>query len=268
MAGRLEGMAAFVSGAGSIGPGWGNGKAAAVLFAREGARVLAVDIDGAAAEETRAIVAGEGGECIVAEADVTDDAAVAAAVETAMRAFGRIDVLHNNVGIVVGGGPADVSPEEWERGAAVNLRSVFLTTRHVLPHMRAQGGGAIVNVSSIAANRWMGVPYASYAATKAALLGLSRNIALQYAPDGIRCNCVLPGIVDTPLLRNLLAEVYPADEIPDRIAGRNRQIPMRRMGDAWDVAHAALYLASDDAKYVTGAELVVDGGLSASAIAG
>ena len=268
MAGRLKGKAAFVSGAGASGPGWGNGKAAAVLFAREGAKVLAVDIDAGAAEETRAVIEGEGGECAAVAADVTDDSAVAAAVGTAVRLFGRIDVLHNNVGIVVGGGPADVSPEDWERGAAVNLRSVFLTTRHVLPHMRAGGGGAIVNVSSIAANRWMGVPYASYAATKAALLGLSRNIALQYAPEGIRCNCILPGIVDTPLLRAMLAEVYPAGDLPDRIASRNRQIPMRRMGDAWDVAHAALYLASDEAKYVTGAELVVDGGLSVSAIAG
>ena len=268
MAGRLEGKTAIVAGAGSRGPGWGNGKAAAVLFAREGARVLAVDIDPAAAGDTCAIVAAEGGECSVAVADVTDEDAVAGAVEAAVSRYGGVDILHNNVGVVVGGGPLEIDAAEWDRGASVNLKSVYLTTRHALPHMRRGGGGSIVNVSSIAANRWMGVPYASYAATKAALLGLSRNIALQYAGEGIRCNCILPGIVDTPLLRDLLAEVYPAEEIPARIAARDRCIPMGRMGDAWDVAYAALYLASDEAKYVTGAEFVVDGGLSASAIGG
>ncbi len=268
MAGRLEGKTAIVTGAGSIGPGWGNGKAAAVLFAREGATVLAIDVNPDAAEETRGIIADEGGECAVAVADVTDDAAVAAAVGTAILRYGRIDVLHNNVGIVIGSGPAETTEADWDRGVAVNLKSVFLTAKHVLPHMQHQGGGAIVNVSSIAANRWLGVPYTSYAATKAALLGFSRNLALQYAGDGIRCNCILPGIVDTPLLRKLLADVYPAEDIPERIAYRDSQIPMRRMGDAWDVAHAALYLASDEAKYVTGTELVVDGGLSVSAIAG
>jgi len=268
MAGRLDGKVAIVTGAGSIGPGWGNGKAVSVLYAREGAKVLALDISRDAAEETRQIIAGEGGTCTVHVADVTRSDQVAAAVRACVAAYGGLDILHNNVGIVVGGGPEDASEADWEKGAAVNLTSVFLTCKHALPEMRRRGGGSIINVSSIAANRWMGVPYASYAATKAALIGISRNIAMQYAPHGIRCNCILPGIIDTPLLRNLLAAVYPEDEIPARIAYRDSQIPMKRMGDAWDVAYAALYLASDEAKYVTGAELVVDGGLSVSAIAG
>lgn len=268
MADRLKGKVAMVTGAGSIGPGWGNGKAVAALFAREGAKVLAIDINSDAAAETKAIIDGEGGTCAVQVADVTQSDQVAAATEACIAAFGRIDILHNNVGIVVNGGPVETTEEDWEKGAAVNLTSMFLTCKHVLPHMESQGGGSIINVSSIAANRWLGVPYASYAATKAAMLGFSQNIAIQYARKTIRCNCILPGIIDTPLLRNLLADVYPAEEIPERIKYRDSQIPMGQMGDAWDVAYAALYLASDEAKYVTGTQLVVDGGMSTSVIAG
>ncbi|MDP7540653.1 MAG: SDR family oxidoreductase, partial [Alphaproteobacteria bacterium] len=162
----------------------------------------------------------------------------------------------------------DIPIEEWDRVMAVNVRGVFLGMKAAAPAMRKAGGGSIINVSSTAGIRWMGVPYASYAATKAALLGLSRNIAAQYAPDNIRCNVILPGIIDTPLLRNLLAEVYEGEDMEARIAYRNKQIPMQRMGDAWDVAHAALYLASDEAKYITGAEIPVDGGVSIAALAG
>ena len=268
MADRLKDKIAFVTGAGSIGPGWGNGKAVATLFAREGAKIFALDINAAAAEETRDIVTGEGGECTAYRADVTEASQVESAVEACIAAYGRIDVLHNNVGIVESGGPVETSEDAWDRGAAVNLKSVYLTCKYVLPHMERDGGGSIINISSIAADRWLGVPYASYAATKAGMLGISQNIAMQYAGRNIRCNCILPGIIDTPLLRALLAEIYPEEEIPDRIAYRDSQVPMKKMGDAWDVAHAALYLASDEAKYVTGAQLVVDGGLSVSAIAG
>ncbi len=268
MAKRLEGKVALVTGAGSIGPGWGNGKAVSVLFAREGAKVVALDINPAAAAETAEIIASEGGDCTTVTADVSNSAQVAAAVQTCVDTYGRIDVLHNNVGIVVNGGPVETSEEAWEKGEAVNLKSAFLTCKYALPHMQAQGAGSIINVSSTAGIRWMGVPYASYAATKAALLGLSRNIAAQYAPDNIRCNAILPGIIDTPLLRALLAEVYEGEDMEARIAYRNKQIPMKRMGDAWDVAHAALYLASDEAKYVTGAELPIDGGVSIAALAG
>jgi len=266
MTGRLKDKVAIVTGAGSIGPGWGNGKAAAVLFAREGARVVAIDVNRSAVEETREIIDKEGGECLVVEADVTRANDVASAVDAAIGRYGRIDVLHNNVGIVVGGGPVEASEDDWERGNTVNLKSIYLMCRHVLPHMERAGGGSIVNVSSIAATSWLGVAYASYAATKAAILGFNRNLAGQYAAKNIRCNAILPGILDTPLVRKLLADVYPADKVPEVLASRDAQIPMKHMGDAWDVAYAALYLASDEAKYVTGAELVVDGGLSFSAI--
>jgi NAD(P)-dependent dehydrogenase (short-subunit alcohol dehydrogenase family) len=268
MAKRLEGKVALGTGAGSIGRGWGNGKAVAVLFAREGAKVVALDINADAAIETAAIIASEGGDCTTVTGDVSNSAQVAAAVQTCIDTYGRIDLLHNNVGIVVNGDPVETSEQDWEKGEVVNLKSAFLTSKYTLPHMQAQGGGSIINVSSIAGIRWMGVPYVSYAATKAALLGLSRNIAAQYAPDNIRCNVILPGIIDTPLLRNLLAEIYEGEDMEARIAYRNKQIPMQRMGDAWDVAHAALYLASDEAKYITGAEIPVDGGVSIAALAG
>jgi NAD(P)-dependent dehydrogenase (short-subunit alcohol dehydrogenase family) len=268
MTGRLENKVAIVTGAGSIGPGWGNGKAVAVQFAREGAAILAIDNNPAAAEETRAIIEDEGGRCTVAVADVTNAEQVAAAVRSCVDHFGGIDILYNNVGIVVGGTPVDTDEADWDLGAAVNLKSVFLCCKYAIPELQARGGGCILNVSSIAANRWMGVPYASYASTKAAILGLSRNVALTYACDKIRCNSILPGIIDTPLLRKLLADIFAEDEIPAKIAYRNSQIPLREMGDAWDIAYAATYLASDEAKYVTGTELVIDGGLSASAIGG
>lgn len=269
MGGRLAGKVAIVTGAGSIGPGWGNGKAVAALFAREGARVLAVDINAEAVAETKGIIDGEGGDCETARADVSKRADVEAAVQACLDRFGRLDILHNNVGIVGdGGGPVETSEEEWDRVAAINAKSVYLTCKAALPHLEASGAGSIVNVSSIAATSWMNVPYIGYAATKAAILGLTRNIAGQYAARNVRCNAILPGIIDTPLLRKMLADVYPAEEIRTRLDHRNGQIPMKRMGDAWDVAYAALYLASNEAKYVTGAELVVDGGISFSAVSG
>ncbi|HZS84229.1 MAG TPA: SDR family NAD(P)-dependent oxidoreductase [Stellaceae bacterium] len=261
MAGRVKDKVALVIGAGSAGPGWGNGKAAAVLYAREGARVMAVDRDPAAAEETRRIIEGEGGTCAVFAADVSRGGEVAAMAVACLERFGRIDILHNNVGIVEVGGPVETSEESWDRVIAVNQRSMFLTCKHVLPAMERQGGGAIVNISSVAAIRGLGVPYISYTASKAAVLGLTRSIALQYAPKQIRANAILPGLMDTPMIRRPLTAAYGGDEAK-MIETRNRQCPMGHMGDAWDVAHAALFLASDEARYITGVELVVDGGLT------
>lgn len=261
MSGRLQDKVALVTGAGSIGPGWGNGKATAVLFAREGAKIVALDINGQAVEETRASIAEEGGECTVVEADVSEPAAVAAAVRTCLDEYGRLDVLHNNVGIVEAGGVLDESLDSWERAVAVNLRSMFLTIKHAVPAMQRQGGGSIVNLSSIAANRWLGVPYASYSATKSGIIGLTRNVAAQFAPKNIRCNCILPGIIHTPLVDKVVRENFDSKQLEAVIEKRTAQIPMRRMGDAWDVAYAALYLASDEARYVTGQVLGVDGGI-------
>ena len=262
MGDRLKGKTAIVTGAGAVGPGWGNGKAAAVLFAREGATVFAVDIDLDAAEETRAIIDREGGVCEAHRGDVSDAGEVAALVERCLDRFGRIDVLHNNVGIVELGGPVDLSEAAWDRVAAVNLKSMFLTCKHVLPVMERQGGGAIVNISSVSGIRWSGVSYISYSTTKGAVLPFTRSVALEYAGRNIRANSVLPGLMNTPMIVEPLADAYGEGDVDRMIEARDAQCPMGHMGDAWDVAYAALFLASDEAKYITGAELVVDGGLS------
>jgi len=265
MAARLEDKVALVTGAGSIGPGWGNGKAAAVLFAREGAKVLAADLRLAAALETKRIIEGEGGVCEAVACDVSKAKEVAAMVEACMKAFGRIDVLHNNVGIVEVGGPVETSEESWDRVNDVNLKSMFLTCKHSLPHMERQGKGAIVNIASISGIRCTGVPYVFYSATKAAVIHFTRVVALQYARAGIRANSILPGLMNTPMVHASLVGAYGANA-EEMVRKRDAQCPMGRMGDAWDVAHAALFLASDEAKYITGTELIVDGGLTVNCV--
>jgi NAD(P)-dependent dehydrogenase (short-subunit alcohol dehydrogenase family) len=264
MADKLQGRAAIVTGAGSIGPGWGNGKATAAIFAREGAQVLCADINMNAAQETAEIITGEGYRAIAFECDVTDSAQVKSMVETCKREFGSVDILHNNVGILGMGGPVDHTEDDWDRVNAVNLKSMFLTCKHAIPEMEAQGKGAIVNISSIVGIRWMGVPYLSYSTTKAAIVQLTKTIAYQYAPKKIRCNAILPGLMRTPMVEFGLADAYADGDVGEMIRLRDAQCPMGHMGDAWDVANAALFLASDEAKYITGAELVVDGGISLS----
>ena len=259
---RLKDKVALVTGAGSSGPGWGNGKATAVLFAREGARVCVIDINRDAVEETAGIIRDEGGECLVDQVDVTDAEQVAAVVAKRVDHWGRVDILHNNVGILDVGGPVDASLESWERVVSVNLTSMFLTCKYVLPVMEAQGGGAIVNIASIAGIRYLGIPYVSYSATKGGVLQLTQSVALEYAERGVRVNSILPGLMNTPMIVEPLKGVYADGDVEKMIQMRNEQVPMKTMGDAWDVAHAALFLASDEARYITGAQLVVDGGLT------
>jgi NAD(P)-dependent dehydrogenase (short-subunit alcohol dehydrogenase family) len=264
MAGRLQGKTALIVGAGSSGPGWGNGKAAAVLFGREGARVMCADIDAAAAEETARIIRDEGGEAEAFAADATSSEAVAAMVARCAECFGRIDILDNNVGIVEVGGVVELPEDVWDRVFAVNLKSCFLAMKHVIPLMEAQGGGSIVNISSISSIRYTGVPYASYYASKAAMNHLTRTTAAQYAAQHIRVNAVLPGLMKTPMVERSagLAGSYGAGDLTAMWRARDGQVPMGHMGDAWDVARAALFLASDDARYITGVELPVDGGIT------
>jgi NAD(P)-dependent dehydrogenase (short-subunit alcohol dehydrogenase family) len=258
MADRMKDKVVLVSGAGSIGPGWGNGKAAAVLYAREGAKVFAVDRDAQAALETRDIIRREGGTCEAHACDVTDEAAVAAMTEACLARFGRLDVLHNNVGIGCVGGPLEISLADWRRTMEVNVASMFLTIRCALPAMLRQGKGAIVNISSLSAVKAARAE-AAYAASKGAVNSLTMSVALQYADKGIRCNAVLPGLMDTPMVRQGLAQHYGGVEA--LVAKRDSTSPTGRQGEGWDVAYAALYLASDEAKYVNGALFLVDGGL-------
>ena len=248
----------LVMGAGSSGPGWGNGKAAAVLFAREGARVVCADVNTAAAEETATIIESEGGSAVAEACDVTQSDQIAGVVARAIDRWGGIDVLHNNVGIAQMGGPVELTEADWHRVMDINLTGVFLACKHVLPSMLERDRGAIVNVSSVAGLRYTGYPYASYYASKGGLNQFTVGLALQYADRGIRANAVLPGLMDTPLIRTQIAGQY--DDVEDMIRQRDAKSPTGKMGDAWDVAHAALFLASDEAKYINGVCLPVDGG--------
>lgn len=258
--GRMAGKAVLVLGAGSDGPGWGNGKAAAVLYAREGGRVAAVDLRAEAAEETAGLIRAEGGTALALTADVTRSDQVAAVVERTVAEFGGIDVLHNNVGVTIMGDPVELGEEAWRRGLDLNLTSAFLACKHVLPVMLRQGRGAIVNISSLAAQRITDYPYFSYYAGKAGLDHFTRALAIRYAAKGIRANAVLPGVIDTPLIYKQISGQYGSVE--EMVAARDARSPTGKMGTAWDVAQAALFLASDEARYVNGVCLPVDGGLS------
>ena len=260
--GRVQDRVAIVTGAGSSGPGWGNGKAAAVLYAREGAKVLAMDINGEAADETVAIIRGEGGNCIPFQGDVTHPDDIDRLIHAALEAYGAIDILHNNVGITRRETMANLSIEDWDLIVDTNLKSMFLTCRAVLPHMAKRGKGAIVNISSITAIRFARRSLVAYASSNAGVLGFTRTIAVEYAGKGVRANAILPGHIDTPFVHKGLSDDPAAIEA--FVKERNTWCPMGRMGDAWDVAYAALFLASDEAKYITGAELVVDGGVTSA----
>jgi NAD(P)-dependent dehydrogenase (short-subunit alcohol dehydrogenase family) len=204
------------------------------------------------------VIAGEGGEATALAADVTDAGSIAAAVGAATERWGRIDVLHNNVGINAPGGAAEASEESWRRVLDVNLTSVFLTCKAVLPIMAAQGKGAIVNIASLAAIRWTGYPYVSYYASKAGVCHLTRAIAVEYAARGVRANAILPGLIDTPHVEKQIAGYH--GDLEAMRARRAALVPMKRQGDAWDIAWASVFLASDEAKFITGVELPVDGG--------
>jgi NAD(P)-dependent dehydrogenase (short-subunit alcohol dehydrogenase family) len=256
---RLKDRVAIVTGAGSVGPGWGNGRAIAVRFAEEGATVFAVDVQEARLQETleKSLRPIHTHVC-----DVTDGKAVAAMVAACLERFGRIDILVNSVGGSAPGGPVEMSEEVWDSQVDLNLKSVFLACKHVLPVMERQKSGAIVNLASTSALRWSGSAHVAYAATKAGILQLSRVVAAQYAAKGIRVNTVVPGQLHTPLVEARLAHQRAGGDVQALLESRRRRIPLGFAGDGRDTANAALFLASDEARFVTGAEIVVDGGMT------
>jgi NAD(P)-dependent dehydrogenase (short-subunit alcohol dehydrogenase family) len=262
MSGRLQGKVAIVTGAGCVGPGWGNGRAVAVRFAQEGARIFAVDKNAEAMTETLERIRAEGGDVTPWTCDVTRDGDVAAMVEACRKQYGRVDILVNNVGGSAKGGPATLSEEVWDAQIAFNLKSVFLTCKHVLPLMEAQGGGAIVNTASTSGIRWTGAAQVGYASAKAGVIQFSRVVAVEYASKNIRVNTVIPGQMHTPMVETRLAKQRAGGDVEALLKQRQSRIPLNFMGDGRDTANAALFLASDEARFVTGTEIIVDGGMS------
>jgi NAD(P)-dependent dehydrogenase (short-subunit alcohol dehydrogenase family) len=250
---RLAGKVAIVTGAGSRAEGIGNGRATAILFAREGARVLLVDRSRAAAEATLGLIAGEGGEAAVFEADVTRSDDCRAMVEEAVGRWGRLDILDNNVGIGGRASVVEVEESAWDHLMRVNVTSMMLTSKHAIPAMARGGGGAIVNISSISALRPRGLT--PYSVSKGAVITLTRAMAVDHAPQGIRVNCIAPGPVYTPM-------VYADGMTPELRERRRRASPLGIEGTGWDIGQAALFLASDEARYITGVVLPVDGGVT------
>ncbi len=261
--GRLAGKVAFITGAGSVGDGWGNGRATALRFAQEGAVVWGVDINQEALQNTADLIARAGGLFHAGYCNVMEAPSVAASILECQQKLGRIDILVNNVGGSAKGGPVDMDESVWDTQIDYNLKSVFLTCKHVLPIMQAQQGGSIVNIASTSGTRWTGAAQIAYASSKAGVIHFSKVLAVQYAHDNIRVNTVIPGQLHTPMVSVRLAAQRADGDVDALLKQRQARIPMPFMGDGRDTANAALFFASDESRFVTGADLVVDGGMTA-----
>jgi len=251
---RLEGKVAIVTGAGTSGPGVGNGRAAATLFAREGARVLLSDLAEDRAKETLELIEAEGGIASTIQADVTNAEDCERMVAACIERYGRLDILDNNVGISHRGTVVEIAEEAWDRVMAINVKSIVLASKFAIPRMIESGGGSIINISSIAGLR--AHSSTPYTASKAAVIGLTISMAADHGPDGIRTNCIAPGLVYTPMV---------APRMDDDLRQiRSNAAPLRTEGTAWDIGNAALFLASDEARWINGVILPVDAGLVAT----
>jgi NAD(P)-dependent dehydrogenase (short-subunit alcohol dehydrogenase family) len=260
---RLKDKVALIVGAGSVGPGWGNGRACAAIFASEGASVVGADIDQQALDATLELIRHDGGTVSGRLCDVTDSVSVASLVASVLEEHGRIDILVNVVGGSRPGGAAEMSEDDWSRQIDVNLTSVYRTCHEALPPMITAGSGSVVNIASTSGTRWTGSPQVAYASAKAGIISLSRVTAVQYAPHGIRVNTVVPGQLHTPMVEARLAGQRSGGDVEKLLEQRRARIPLGFMGDGRDTANAALFLASDEARFVTGTEIVVDGGMTA-----
>jgi NAD(P)-dependent dehydrogenase (short-subunit alcohol dehydrogenase family) len=260
---RLKGRVALILGAGTSAPGISIGKASSIAMACAGASVAALDFNLAAAQEVEQEIKSFGAPAIAYQADVANFEAMQIAIDRVMRDFGRIDILQINAGIGRVGGPIETSLEDWDRIQKVNVESILIAAKLVAPIMVKQGSGSIIGVSSVAGMRYLGYPHLAYSVTKAAVTHFIKMLAQQYAGDGIRANTIVPGLIDTPRIQKNVAKVFDANADMDNTRrARDRQVPMGRMGTPWEVASVATFLASDDASYITGTEIVVDGGLT------
>lgn len=258
----LQNKVAIVFGGGSCGEGWGNGKAAALAYARSGASVTVVDINLEAAEETKELIEKEDGQCLAMRADVTDSVAVKDVFEQTLQQFNGVHILHNNVGICKPGDPVSMTEEDWDMSMDCNIKSVFLSCKYALPVMQEQGFGVITNISSILSVRVSQYDEIAYYASKAAVNHFTKSVAVKYASQGIRANSILPGLIHTPLLyANKDVVENSHGSIEQMIIDRDKASPTGKMGSAWDIAKLAVFLASDSASYINGVEIPVDGGL-------
>ena len=263
MTDRLQGKVALITGAGSVGPGWGNGRAMTIRFAQEGAQVFATDIDETRLDETLSYAGDEKANIQKGLVDVMQSSSIEKMVQECLQRFGRIDILVNNVGGSAKGGPVEMTEEVWDTQVDYNLKSVFLTCKYVLPGMIQQGSGAIINMASTSGMRWTGSAQIAYAATKAGIIQFSKVLAVQYAKQNIRVNTIVPGQLHTPMVETRLAKHRTGGDVATILEQRQARIPLPFMGDGMDTANAAVFLASEEARFITGTEIVIDGGMSA-----
>ena len=260
---NLDGKTAIVSGGGSEGEGWGNGRAIATLLARQGAKVIGTDLNYKAAKNTQDFILKENNKCEIHEVNMSNKKDVDSFFKNVTKQHEKINILVNNVGRSEPGDPEVMDYDVWREQFSTNLDTAFFAIKQIIPTMKKNGGGSIVNISSVAGMRYVGKPQVGYSASKAALMQMTKTTAIIHAENKIRLNCVVPGLMHTPLVERL-ANKYADGKYEEFVKTRNNQVPMKKMGSSFDVAHAVLFLASDEAKYITGTEIVVDGGLTAT----